>query len=264
MKTKQKILLHFFLGIFLFALGITLVHAQGGEELGLTKPSSVPSQFGTVPQIVSLIFNIAIYGSGVAFIILFLVGGIQYLGAAGNEDALNKAKKLLINSVIGLIIVLASWAVGNFIIRALYRGAPSINIPSGPAGGTTTPAKGPEGQSTGGSGTGSGTSESVPTELPTVPEKGKETGTISPTVSVMGDAVFQLGQTATISWESSNAKSCDATKSSTSVEGWASGPVSLSGSRTVKPLQKGTYTFTITCTAEGGKTASGNAIVTVY
>lgn len=166
MKTKQKILLHLLLGISFIILGITLAYAQGAP-LGLQTPEQVPSQFRTVEQIVKLIFNIAIYGSGITFIILFLVGGIQYLGAAGNEEALNKAKKLLINSVIGLIIVLSSWAIGTFIINALYGRVPSINIPSGPTGGGGTVPTPVGGEASPGT---PEIPESTPTELPTIPD----------------------------------------------------------------------------------------------
>jgi len=48
---------------------------------------------------------------------LLLVGGIQYLTAAGNEESVGNARKLLINSIVGLIIVLSAWALGNWILQ---------------------------------------------------------------------------------------------------------------------------------------------------
>jgi len=56
---------------------------------------------------------------GAVFVILFLVGGVQYLTSAGNEESATKAKKLLTDAVIGLVIVLASWAVANWILNGL-------------------------------------------------------------------------------------------------------------------------------------------------
>ena len=56
---------------------------------------------------------------GAIFVILFLVGGVQYLTSAGNEEASTKAKKLLTDAMIGLVIVLASWAVANWILNGL-------------------------------------------------------------------------------------------------------------------------------------------------
>jgi len=65
------------------------------------------------------IFDIVIVASGIIFVILFLVGGIQYLFSAGNEEATGKAKKLLVDAIIGLIIVLAAWAIGTWILANL-------------------------------------------------------------------------------------------------------------------------------------------------
>jgi hypothetical protein len=36
--------------------------------------------------------------------------------AAGNEDSVADAKKILIAAVIGLVIILAAWAITNFVI----------------------------------------------------------------------------------------------------------------------------------------------------
>ncbi|TSC93247.1 MAG: Uncharacterized protein CEN89_151 [Candidatus Berkelbacteria bacterium Licking1014_7] len=74
----------------------------------------------TVGQVlIKKIFNIAISVSGVIFMIILLVGGIQYLTGAGNEEATGKAKKMMIDAAIGLLIVLSVWAIGTWVINAL-------------------------------------------------------------------------------------------------------------------------------------------------
>jgi len=57
-----------------------------------------------------------IVAAGAIFVILLLVGGIQYLTGSGNEEATGKAKKMMIDAVIGLIIVLAAWAIGQWVL----------------------------------------------------------------------------------------------------------------------------------------------------
>ncbi len=42
-----------------------------------------------------------------------------YLSAAGNEDQTGKAKRMMIDAVIGLVLVLGSWAIARFIGREL-------------------------------------------------------------------------------------------------------------------------------------------------
>lgn len=87
----------------------------------LTTPQGVTqSRFGSVNQAVNTIFNTVIAAAAAIFVILLLVGGVQYLSAAGNEEATAKAKKLLVDAVIGLIIVLAAWAIGRFVLSRFF------------------------------------------------------------------------------------------------------------------------------------------------
>lgn len=68
---------------------------------------------------INTIYDAIITVSGIAFIILFLISGVMYLTAAGNEETAGKARKMMIDAVIGLVIVLAAWAIGTWIIDRL-------------------------------------------------------------------------------------------------------------------------------------------------
>jgi len=52
---------------------------------------------------------------GVLFLILMIYAGILWMTAQGNDQQVSKAKGLLINGVIGLIIVFAAYAITSFI-----------------------------------------------------------------------------------------------------------------------------------------------------
>ena len=65
------------------------------------------------------------------FVVLLLVGGIQYLTAAGNEEASKKAKGLILDAIIGLIIVGIAFAAGNWIITKMQLGRASLINESG-------------------------------------------------------------------------------------------------------------------------------------
>lgn len=89
-------------------------------SVGGGSPGGVPQgTFGSFELIVQTLFNGAILISGLAFVGLFLVGGVMYLTAAGNEDNTTKARKLILDAIIGLVIVLAAWAVGGFVLQKL-------------------------------------------------------------------------------------------------------------------------------------------------
>ena len=120
-----------------------------------TRPSAVPEGFASVENVVTLIFNTIITISGVIFLIMLLIGGIQYLTGAGNEETTGKAKKMMIDAIVGLIIVLASWAIGTWILGRL-GGTATTTAPASTPGSTSTTTPPP-----------SSTPSSTPTTSPT-------------------------------------------------------------------------------------------------
>lgn len=76
-------------------------------------------------QIITIILSVL----GVVFLILIIYGGLIWMTAAGNEEKAKKAKELITEAMIGLIIVLAAYAISYFIIGRLI-GASLNNNPS--------------------------------------------------------------------------------------------------------------------------------------
>jgi cbb3-type cytochrome oxidase subunit 3 len=58
---------------------------------------------------------------GVLFLILMIYAGILWMTAQGNENQVNKAKGLLVNGIVGLIIVFAAYAITSFIGGEILR-----------------------------------------------------------------------------------------------------------------------------------------------
>src|SRR3989338_1443717 len=56
---------------------------------------------------------------GVIALGIILYGGFRWMTAAGNEETVGEAKKILIAGVIGLIIVIVAWAVVSFVISTV-------------------------------------------------------------------------------------------------------------------------------------------------
>lgn len=54
---------------------------------------------------------------GVIFLILTIYAGLLWMTAGGNADNVKKAKAILLNSVVGLVIVLSSYAIASTVIR---------------------------------------------------------------------------------------------------------------------------------------------------
>ncbi|PIY92495.1 MAG: hypothetical protein COY70_02935, partial [Candidatus Magasanikbacteria bacterium CG_4_10_14_0_8_um_filter_42_12] len=107
--------------------GVQNVQDQG---LGL---SSQPLQV-TVVKVIRAILGFL----GLIAVIIVLYGGYVYMTAGGNEDKVSQAKMILRNGVIGLTIILFSFAIVQFIITRLNQaaGIGTVTDPN-PLGGCT-------------------------------------------------------------------------------------------------------------------------------
>ena len=71
-------------------------------------------------QMASQVVNIMLGFIGIVAVVIILLGGFKWMTAAGGEEKVDEAKKLIGAGVIGLIIVLAAFGLAQFVINALY------------------------------------------------------------------------------------------------------------------------------------------------
>ncbi|MFA6534307.1 MAG: pilin [Patescibacteria group bacterium] len=55
------------------------------------------------------------------FLILILLGGFRWMLSGGDEERVGEAKKILLNAVIGLIVVLSAYSIVNFVVSAVVK-----------------------------------------------------------------------------------------------------------------------------------------------
>jgi hypothetical protein len=53
---------------------------------------------------------------GIIAVVVILLGGFKWMTAAGNEDKVADAKKLLVAGMIGLAIIISAYVIVNFVI----------------------------------------------------------------------------------------------------------------------------------------------------
>jgi hypothetical protein len=66
-------------------------------------------------EIAGKIIGVVLSLLGVIFLLLVIYGGLRWMLAQGNESEVEKAKEILIAAVVGLVIVLAAYAITTFI-----------------------------------------------------------------------------------------------------------------------------------------------------
>lgn len=124
---------------------IAPVHAQYGlqetaQSSGLDKTSP-----GSIPELIGNIVGTALSLIGVLFFLLMVYGGFLWMTAHGKGDQVEKAQETIIAAVIGIIVVLASYAITSFVFSSVNSGqGTGVTSGGGPNGGNTTPNSGAE------------------------------------------------------------------------------------------------------------------------
>lgn len=83
-----------------------------GTKLGTTASASLPTLVGNM-------INVILSVMGIVFVLLIVYAGILYMQGGTDEKKIAKAKNLIINAIIGLVIVIAAFAISSFIITQL-------------------------------------------------------------------------------------------------------------------------------------------------
>ncbi|MBQ3429898.1 hypothetical protein IJG21_00545 [Candidatus Saccharibacteria bacterium] len=60
--------------------------------------------------------NVILWIVGVLSVVMIIYGGLSYMTSAGDAAKVNKAKTILIYSIVGLIIAILAYAIVNFVI----------------------------------------------------------------------------------------------------------------------------------------------------
>jgi hypothetical protein len=70
-------------------------------------------------EIVGALIGVFLSLLGVIFLCLVIYGGFIWMTAGGNEGKVLKAKRILQDAIIGLIIVMSAYAITNFVFHSL-------------------------------------------------------------------------------------------------------------------------------------------------
>lgn len=92
---------------------------MAAPDLGLDDAQAIGLGDAGVKDIVNNIISIILGFLGLIAVILILIGGFLWMTAGGNEDRVKKGRQYIINGVIGLIIILAAYAIASFVITNL-------------------------------------------------------------------------------------------------------------------------------------------------
>jgi len=115
MKKTSLLILGSILLLIPLAVSAQAQMNQGLQEfLGQTNMGNV-----SLPTAIGRIVRIVISFLGLIAVVIVIIGGFKWMTSGGNEEAVGKAKKLMVSGLIGLAIIILAYAVAVFVINAL-------------------------------------------------------------------------------------------------------------------------------------------------
>lgn len=121
---SKKQTLAFILSLFL-SLAVSLPVLAAGydpsiSDYGLKDITEVKvGQSTELKSLIANVINIALGFLGVIAVAFIIYGGFKWMTAAGNEEQVTDARKLITQAVIGLVVIFAAYIIANFAIGAL-------------------------------------------------------------------------------------------------------------------------------------------------
>ena len=116
----KKVFIFLFLAVFVFNFLAPQVNSADLSEIlgmGYSENLELPKAGDDdVRDTAVTIIKYLITFLGIIAVAIILYGGFIWMTAAGNDDRVSKAKKIIIAGMIGLIIVIAAFAIVTFVI----------------------------------------------------------------------------------------------------------------------------------------------------
>ncbi|MEK7167965.1 MAG: hypothetical protein AAB791_03115, partial [Patescibacteria group bacterium] len=104
--TVRNSVLCCFLAVFLLALLFPgIVGAQGTDRFGLEAAAGTGLGTTDLIVVISNIVRIILGTLGILAVLIILYAGFVWMTASGDSDKVEKAKKILVSAVIGLVII---------------------------------------------------------------------------------------------------------------------------------------------------------------
>ena len=98
---------------------ITLAQTAADLDLGLDSAANIGLGDRGLKDSINSIIQILLGFLGILAVIIILWGGFIWMTAAGDETKVDKAKKLIISGIVGIVIILAAYIIANFVITTI-------------------------------------------------------------------------------------------------------------------------------------------------
>lgn len=128
----KKIVFVTFISVFtaVALLGLqTSVHAEDGYGLSETASEAGINTSGNLPTLIGGVIGTALSLIGIVFFIILVYAGFMWMTSRGNPEINKKSLNTISSAIIGLIVVLASYAITQLVLNSLGGPGPGDDRP---------------------------------------------------------------------------------------------------------------------------------------
>jgi hypothetical protein len=121
-----------FVAVMTLAVPLVAVHAQAAGQTGTSVTSRITSGLNAaaagygqqpttdqLPTIIGRLIGVAIGFLGVVLLLYLLWGGFIWMTAGGDEKKVGKARDMIKNAIIGLVIIVAAYSIASYVVVQL-------------------------------------------------------------------------------------------------------------------------------------------------
>ncbi|MDO8499848.1 MAG: hypothetical protein Q7S66_04275 [bacterium] len=128
MRYYKKIILLLVLFCLIAPAGLALADPPLDPTYGagvVRDKAGLPQKVANVdnlPDLIGVVIGVALSGLGVVFFLIIFYAGFRWMTARGKSEVIDASKETLEQAVIGLVLVIAAYAIANFVFTAIATG----------------------------------------------------------------------------------------------------------------------------------------------
>ena len=105
----------------LAGLALWVLPAAVSAQASLGIEYGTATGFGSrdLKETITSVLNVLLGFLGIIAVIVILLGGFKWMTAGGGEDKIGEAKKLIGAGIVGLVIILAAYAIATYVINTI-------------------------------------------------------------------------------------------------------------------------------------------------
>lgn len=94
----------------LLRLAVTIETGEGSGQV------DIPTISGE--DLIQNGLSLAFFVAGIVAVIIIIVAGLSYTTSSGDAGKITRAKNMILYAVIGLVVIIAAYAITNFVFEA--------------------------------------------------------------------------------------------------------------------------------------------------